>query len=57
VLHDDHLLPSLRGDLLAKLGELDAARREFERAAALARDRRQRAVLLSRAGACGRSPG
>jgi len=56
-LHDDHLLPSLRGDLLAKLGELDAARREFERAAALAPDRRQRAVLLSRAGACGRSPG
>jgi predicted RNA polymerase sigma factor len=56
-LRDDHLLPSLRGDLLAKLGELDAARREFERAAALACDRRQRAVLLSRAGACGRSLG
>jgi predicted RNA polymerase sigma factor len=56
-LHDNHLLPSLRGDLLAKLGELDTARREFERAAALARDSQERAVLLSRASACGRSPG
>jgi predicted RNA polymerase sigma factor len=56
-LHGSHLLPSLRGDLLARLGRLDAARREFERAAALARNRRERAVLLRRAGACGRPGG
>jgi predicted RNA polymerase sigma factor len=56
-LQGSHLLPSLRGDLLAKLGQLGAARQEFERAAALTRDRRDRALLLSRAGACGRSPG
>ena len=56
-LRENHLLPSLRGDLLAKLGELDAARREFERAAALARDSQERAVLLSRASACAWSPG
>ncbi len=54
-LQGSHLLPSLRGDLLAKLGQLEAARREFERAAGLARDRRERALLLTRAGGCGRS--
>jgi len=48
-----HLLPSLRGDLLARLGRPGEARREFERAAALARDARERTVLLDRAGACG----
>jgi predicted RNA polymerase sigma factor len=47
-----HLLPGTRGDLLARLGRLDEARREFERAASLTRDGRERAVLLGRAGAC-----
>ena len=44
-----HLLPSVRGDLLAKLGRLDEARREFERAASLTRNGRERALLLERA--------
>ena len=44
-----HLLPSARGDLLARLGRLDEARREFERAASLTRNRRERALLLARA--------
>jgi predicted RNA polymerase sigma factor len=43
-------LPSVRGDLLAKLGRLDEARGEFERAAALTRNERERDVLLERAG-------
>jgi RNA polymerase sigma factor (sigma-70 family) len=42
-------LPAVRGDLLAKLGRLDEARREFERAAALTRNQRERAVFLTRA--------
>jgi RNA polymerase sigma-70 factor, ECF subfamily len=46
-----HLLPSVRGDLLAKLGRLDEARREFERAAALTRNARERDLLLARAAA------
>ncbi|KYF66029.1 RNA polymerase sigma factor, partial [Sorangium cellulosum] len=41
-----HLLPSVRGDLLAKLGRLDEARAEFERAASLTRNARERALLL-----------
>ena len=41
-LKDYHLLPSVRGDLLAKLGRLDEARAEFERAAALTRNARER---------------
>lgn len=49
-----HLLPSVRGDLLAKLGRLDEARSEFERAAALTRNLRERALLLERAAACAR---
>jgi RNA polymerase sigma factor (sigma-70 family) len=49
-----HLLPSVRGDLLAKLGRGDEARREFERAAALTRNERERALLLERAAASGR---
>jgi RNA polymerase sigma factor (sigma-70 family) len=49
-----HLLPSVRGDLLAKLGRDDEARAEFERAAALTRNARERAVLLRRAAECGR---
>jgi RNA polymerase sigma factor (sigma-70 family) len=46
-----HLLPSVRGDLLAKLGRLDEARAEFERAASLTRNARERALLLERAAA------
>jgi len=48
-----HLLPSVRGDLLARLGRTGEARREFERAAALARNAREQAVLRQRAAACG----
>jgi RNA polymerase sigma-70 factor, ECF subfamily len=48
-----HLLPSVRGDLLAKLGRLDEARAEFERAASLTRNVRERDLLLARAAACG----
>jgi RNA polymerase sigma factor (sigma-70 family) len=51
-----HLLPSVRGDLLAKLGRHDEARLEFGRAAALAGNARERALLLERAAACGRGP-
>ncbi|MFI7606700.1 RNA polymerase sigma factor [Micromonospora sp. NPDC049366] len=47
-----HLLPSVLGDLLAKLGRHDEARREFERAASLAGNARERALLLDRAAAC-----
>ncbi|TMQ66043.1 MAG: RNA polymerase sigma factor [Candidatus Eisenbacteria bacterium] len=47
-----HLLPSVRGDLLAKLRRLDEARLEFERAAALTRNGRERVMLLDRAAAC-----
>jgi len=48
-----HLLPSVRGDLLMKLGRMDEARRELERAAKLTRNARERALLLERAAACG----
>ncbi len=44
-----HLLPSVRGDLLAKLGRFDEARAEFERAASLTRNARERQLLLDRA--------
>jgi RNA polymerase sigma-70 factor (ECF subfamily) len=47
-----HLLPSVRGDLLEKLGRLDEARAEFERAALLTANSRQRGALLERATAC-----
>jgi RNA polymerase sigma factor (sigma-70 family) len=47
-----HLLPTVRGDLLAKLGRLDEARGEFERAAVLTRNARERELLLERARAC-----
>jgi RNA polymerase sigma factor (sigma-70 family) len=49
-----HLLPSVRGDLLAKLGRMAEARAEFERAASLTRNTRERDLLLGRAAACGR---
>ena len=51
-----HLLPSVRGDLLAKLGRYDEARAEFERAAALTRNTRERELLHSRAAACVHGP-
>ncbi|MDZ5447632.1 RNA polymerase sigma factor [Micromonospora sp. 4G57] len=49
-----HLLPSVLGDLLAKLGRHDEARVEFERAASLTGNARERALLLDRASACDR---
>jgi RNA polymerase sigma-70 factor (ECF subfamily) len=51
-LENYHLLPSVRGDLLKKLGRLEEARIEFERAAALTRNGRERQLLLERAKAC-----
>jgi RNA polymerase sigma factor (sigma-70 family) len=47
-----HLLPSVRGDLLFRLGRLDEARADFERAASLTRNERERRLLLDRAAAC-----
>ncbi|WP_411886418.1 RNA polymerase sigma factor [Polaromonas sp. YR568] len=47
-----HLLPSVRGDFLFKLGRLDEAHAEFERAASLTRNLRERELLLARAAAC-----
>jgi len=49
-----HLLPSVRGDFLSKLGRLDEARGEFERAAALTQNLREKELLLGRAGQCSR---
>jgi RNA polymerase sigma factor (sigma-70 family) len=49
-----HLLPTVRGDLLEQLGRRDEARAEFERAASLTRNERERALLLDRAAACAR---
>ena len=46
-----HLLPSVRGDLLAKLGRPEEARAEFERAASLTSNARERELLLARAAA------
>ena len=47
-----HLLPSVRADLLAKLGRAEEARVEYERAASLTRNARERDLLLERAAAC-----
>jgi RNA polymerase sigma factor (sigma-70 family) len=47
-----HLLPSVRGDLLARLGRHSEAHEEFTRAAALTRNERERELLLGRAAAC-----
>jgi RNA polymerase sigma factor (sigma-70 family) len=52
-LKDTHLLPTVRGDLLAKLGRMEEARAEFRRAAALTGNERERELLLARAGAIG----
>jgi predicted RNA polymerase sigma factor len=49
-----HLLPSVRGDLLEKLDRVEEARAEFERAAFLAKNTRERELLLARAKACRR---
>jgi len=51
-LQSYHLLPSVRGDFLFKLGRFDEARVEFERAASLTRNSRERGLLLGRAAAC-----
>jgi predicted RNA polymerase sigma factor len=48
-----HLLPSVRGDLLEKLGRFEEARNEFTRAAGLARNARERTLLLGRAACSG----
>jgi RNA polymerase sigma factor (sigma-70 family) len=56
VLDRYHLLPSVRGDVLEKLGRLDQAQAEFERAALLTANSRQRAALLERAAACASQP-
>jgi predicted RNA polymerase sigma factor len=52
-LKNYYLLPSVRGDLLAKLGRLDEARAEFERAAAITRNAPERDLLIERARAAG----
>jgi predicted RNA polymerase sigma factor len=52
LLKDYHLLPSVRGDLLAKLGRADEARAEFERAAGMTQNERERRLLLQRAAGC-----
>ena len=54
-LRSYHLLPSVRGDLLDKLGRLDEARAQFAQAATLTQNERERALLLDRAS--GRSGG
>jgi predicted RNA polymerase sigma factor len=54
LLAEYHLLPSVRGDLLHKLGRFDEARAEFTRAALLTRNERERTLLLERAAGCAR---
>jgi predicted RNA polymerase sigma factor len=53
LLKSYHLLPSVRGDLLARLGRFDEARAEFKRAAALTRNARERELLFERARSVG----
>jgi len=57
-LKDYHLLPSVRGDLLAKLGRFEEAARDFDRAASLTRNAREQELLRERAASCaaGREP-
>jgi RNA polymerase sigma factor (sigma-70 family) len=57
-LKDYHLLPSVRGDLLAKLGRFEEAARDFDRAASLTRNAREQDLLRERAASCaaGREP-
>ena len=54
-LKNYHLLPSVRADLLRKLGSIEEARAEFTRAASLTQNSRERDLLLARAACC--SPG
>jgi RNA polymerase sigma factor (sigma-70 family) len=54
-MNDYHLLPSVRGDLLARLGRDDEAAGDFERAAAMTRNERERRFLLERARKCSES--
>jgi RNA polymerase sigma factor (sigma-70 family) len=56
LLENYHLLPSVRGDFLFKLNRFDEARAEFERAASLTRNARERELLSERAAACSRRP-
>lgn len=56
-LRDYHLLPSVRGDLLWRLQRFDEAQVEFEKAAALAKNTRERDLLLGRAAECRPKPG
>ena len=56
-LKNYHLLPAVRGDLLAKLGRAEEARVEFERAASLTRNARERDLMLGRAAAARRQIG
>ena len=51
-LRDYHLLPSVLGDLLFRLGRMDEARDAFQRAAAMTRNDRERTLLENRADAC-----
>src|SRR3989442_3257208 len=51
-LQSYHLLPSVRGDFLAKLGRFDEARQDLERAASLTQNAPERTLLLQRAAAC-----
>jgi RNA polymerase sigma factor (sigma-70 family) len=53
-LRDYHLLPSVRGDLLERLGRFEEARAEFSHAASLASNARERSLLLERMAACDR---
>ena len=55
-LADRHLLAAVRGDLLEKLGRREEARAEFERAARLTRNARERALMLGRANAIAPAP-
>jgi RNA polymerase sigma factor (sigma-70 family) len=55
-LKNYHLLPSVRGDFLAKLGRFDEARAEMKRAASLTQNEQERKMLLKRAAACGNQP-
>lgn len=57
VLREYPLLPAVRGDLLEQLGRRDEARSEFERAASLAGNARDRALMLGRAAACAEGSG
>ncbi|HUC54235.1 MAG TPA: RNA polymerase sigma factor [Candidatus Cybelea sp.] len=56
-LKNYHLLPSVRGELLRKLGRFDEARTELERAATLTQNTRERELLLNRARACAMAQG